>query len=103
MALARASILAWVLRDVQLVSMASWSALVIGAVTALLSLALFVFNLLPIPILDGGHLLVFYPIEAILGRPLSPKAFEIATWIGLSLVLMVFAIAFYNDFLRLLR
>lgn len=67
----------------------------------LISLALCVFNLLPIPILDGGHLFIFYVAEAIKGKPLSPKTFEIVTWVGLSLILMVFAIAFYNDILRL--
>jgi regulator of sigma E protease len=69
----------------------------------IISLALFVFNLLPIPILDGGHLFIFYVAEAIKGKPLSTKTFEIITWVGLSLILMVFAIAFYNDILRLVN
>ena len=67
---------------------------------ALLSVSLGVLNLLPIPVLDGGHIL-FYLIEAVRGRPLSEKSQVIGFKIGLSLVVMLMAVAFYNDIMRL--
>ncbi len=67
---------------------------------ALLSVSLGVLNLLPIPVLDGGHIL-FYLIEAIRGRPLSERSQVIGFKIGLSLVVMLMAVAFYNDIMRL--
>ncbi|HKZ97853.1 MAG TPA: RIP metalloprotease RseP [Hyphomicrobiaceae bacterium] len=56
-------------------------------------------NLLPIPVLDGGHLL-FYGIEAARRRPLSPRAQEIGFQIGLALVLTLMVFATYNDIVR---
>lgn len=67
---------------------------------ALLSVSLGVLNLLPIPVLDGGHIL-FYLIEAVRGRPLSEKSQVIGFKIGLSLVVMLMVVAFYNDIMRL--
>jgi regulator of sigma E protease len=67
---------------------------------ALLSVSLGVLNLLPIPVLDGGHIL-FYLIEAVRGRPLSERSQVIGFKIGLSLVVMLMAVAFYNDIMRL--
>lgn len=67
---------------------------------ALLSVSLGVLNLLPIPVLDGGHIL-FYLIEAVRGRPLSERSQLIGFKIGLSLVVMLMAVAFYNDIMRL--
>lgn len=68
---------------------------------ALLSINLGVLNLLPIPILDGGHLL-FLGIELILGRPVSLKKREIAQQVGLVILISLMAVVFYNDILRLL-
>ena len=67
---------------------------------ALLSVSLGVLNLLPIPVLDGGHIL-FYLIEAVRGRPLSERSQVVGFKIGLSLVVMLMAVAFYNDIMRL--
>lgn len=67
---------------------------------ALLSVSLGVLNLLPIPVLDGGHLL-YYFVELIRGKPLSEKTQLFGLKIGISLVLMLMFVAFYNDLLRL--
>lgn len=67
--------------------------------TAVLSVSIGFLNLLPVPILDGGHL-VFYAIEIIRGRPVGEKAQEIAFKIGLSLVLMLMIFATWNDVSR---
>ena len=63
---------------------------------ALLSLNIGLFNLLPVPMLDGGHLL-FYLIEALRGRPLSQRIQEIGFRFGLALVLMLTVFTLYND------
>jgi regulator of sigma E protease len=68
---------------------------------ALVSISLAVLNLLPIPILDGGHLL-YYVVEIIKRGPLSERSMEIGQQIGLALLLMLMAFAFYNDFNRLI-
>ncbi|HWV14936.1 MAG TPA: RIP metalloprotease RseP [Cellvibrio sp.] len=67
---------------------------------ALLSVFLGVFNLLPIPVLDGGHLLYLY-VEAIRGRPVSEKFQLVATQIGFMLIIGLSILALYNDILRL--
>lgn len=67
---------------------------------AMLSLTLGVFNLLPIPVLDGGH--IFYQlIEAIKGSPLSENVMIAGQWIGISVLGLVMALAFYNDYIRI--
>ncbi len=67
---------------------------------AIVSISLGVLNLLPIPMLDGGHLF-YYLIEIVKGSPVS-VAFEAAgQQIGIVLLLMLMSLAFYNDFLRL--
>ncbi len=68
--------------------------------TILLSLNLGLINLFPIPVLDGGHL-VFYAVEAILGRPLGEKAQEYGFRIGLFLVLALMVFATRNDIVTL--
>jgi regulator of sigma E protease len=68
---------------------------------ALISVNLAILNLLPVPMLDGGHLL-FFVIEAILGRPLSVRKREIAQQIGLALLLLLMVFALFNDITRLL-
>lgn len=66
---------------------------------ALLSINLGVLNLLPVPILDGGHL-TFFTIEAIIRKPLSHRFKEIAQQVGLFLLISLMAFAFYNDITR---
>ena len=67
---------------------------------ALISISLGVLNLLPIPVLDGGHLM-YYLAEVIKGGPLSERAMEIGQQIGLTLLALLMALAFYNDINRL--
>lgn len=68
---------------------------------ALVSISLGVLNLLPIPILDGGHLL-YYTVEIIKRGPLSERTMEIGQQIGMALLLMLMVFAFYNDINRLI-
>lgn len=68
---------------------------------ALVSISLAVLNLLPVPILDGGHLL-YYVLEIIRRKPLSDRAMEIGQQVGMALMLMLMALAFYNDVNRLI-
>jgi len=67
---------------------------------ALLSVSLGVLNLLPIPVLDGGHLL-FYFVELLAGRPVPEKIQIVGYQLGLFLVLSMMILALYNDFTRL--
>jgi regulator of sigma E protease len=67
---------------------------------ALLSVSLGVLNLLPIPVLDGGHLL-FYTVELLAGRPVPEKIQALGYQLGLFLVLGMMMLALYNDFTRL--
>ncbi len=68
---------------------------------ALISISLGVLNLLPIPILDGGHLL-YYFFEVIKGGPLSERAMEVGQQIGIGLLALLMALAFFNDINRLI-
>jgi regulator of sigma E protease len=68
---------------------------------AVISINLFILNLLPIPVLDGGHLL-FYSIEAFRGAPVSMRKMEIAQQIGLAVLMSLMAFALFNDFTRIL-
>ena len=67
---------------------------------ALISINLAVINLLPIPVLDGGHLL-FFLIEAIKGRPVSIKIREVAQQVGLFILILLMILVFYNDITRI--
>ncbi|MDP3636289.1 MAG: RIP metalloprotease RseP, partial [Azonexus sp.] len=67
---------------------------------ALVSISLGVLNLLPIPMLDGGHLM-YHIIEFIRGRPLSERTMDVAQRIGISLLFVLMAFAFFNDLNRL--
>ncbi len=69
--------------------------------TAFLSINLAILNLLPIPVLDGGHLL-FSLIEWLRGKPISLRKREIAQQVGLALLVGLMIFAFYNDIFRLL-
>ncbi|WP_022699562.1 M50 family metallopeptidase [Oceanicaulis alexandrii] len=66
------------------------------ALSALLSVGLGLMNLLPIPVLDGGHL-VYYAYEAIAKRPPSPSVQEMGFRLGLGLILAMFLVATWND------
>jgi regulator of sigma E protease len=68
---------------------------------AILSINLGVLNLLPIPILDGGHLL-FFMIEAVLRKPLGDRQREIAQQVGFVFLIMIMVFAFWNDIQRLI-
>jgi regulator of sigma E protease len=68
---------------------------------ALLSVSLGVLNLLPVPMLDGGHIL-FYAIEAVRGKPLSERVQIAALQFGMFLLLSLMMVAFYNDISRLM-
>lgn len=68
---------------------------------ALVSISLGVLNLLPIPVLDGGHLM-YHMIEVVRRRPLSERAMEIGQQIGLSILFVLMAFAFFNDINRLI-
>ena len=67
---------------------------------AFVSINLGILNLLPIPILDGGHLM-FYGIEAVKGSPVSEAMQELGQRIGMALLLTLMMLAFYNDLLRI--
>ncbi len=67
---------------------------------AVLSVSIGLLNLLPIPMLDGGHL-VYYAIEAVRGRPLSERAQDVGFRIGLALVLLLMIFATWNDIVHL--
>ncbi len=64
--------------------------------TAVLSVSIGLFNLFPVPMLDGGHLF-FYLIEAVRGRPLSPRVQDLGFRIGFALVIMLFIFVTFND------
>jgi len=67
---------------------------------ALISISLGVLNLLPVPMLDGGHLL-YYVIESVRGGPLSEQAQAFGQQVGIVLLLLLMGLAFYNDLSRL--
>ena len=68
---------------------------------ALLSISIGILNLLPVPMLDGGHLL-YYLIEFIKGSPLSVQSQAVGQWIGIFMLGCLMFLALYNDFNRLL-
>jgi regulator of sigma E protease len=70
------------------------------AFLALISISLGVLNLLPIPLLDGGHLM-YYTIEVLKGSPVSERVMELGQRAGLVVLLFLMAFAFYNDINRL--
>ena len=68
---------------------------------ALVSLSLAILNLLPIPLLDGGHLL-YYLVELVKGSPVSEQVMIVGQYIGLALLFTLMGLAFYNDIHRML-
>ncbi|MFP4039664.1 MAG: RIP metalloprotease RseP [Desulfosudaceae bacterium] len=69
------------------------------AFIAFISINLAIINILPIPVLDGGHLM-FYACEAVRGKPVTLKTRETAQQIGLFLIFFLMILAFYNDIMR---
>jgi regulator of sigma E protease len=67
---------------------------------ALLSVNLAILNFLPIPVLDGGHLLFFF-IEALIGRPVNTRMREIAQQVGIFILVVLMVFVFYNDISRI--
>jgi len=67
---------------------------------AIISINLAIINFLPIPVLDGGHLLFFF-LEAIIGRPVGLKVREVAQQAGIFLLIMLMIFVFYNDITRI--
>jgi regulator of sigma E protease len=76
------------------------SILALFSLTAVFSVSVGLMNLLPVPMLDGGHLM-FYAIEALRGRPLSERTQEISLRIGIALVAMLVIFSTSHDILRL--
>jgi regulator of sigma E protease len=70
------------------------------ALIGIISTAIGLLNLFPIPILDGGHFVAFV-IEAVRGRPPSPAVMQVAMSIGLGLILLLMVFATYNDIMRM--
>jgi regulator of sigma E protease len=70
--------------------------------TALLSLYLGIFNLLPIPALDGSRL-IFLGLEAIRRRPIDPNRESMVHFVGFALIMLLMLVVTYNDILRLVR
>ena len=68
---------------------------------AMISISLGVLNLLPIPVLDGGHLL-YYIVEILKGSPVSEKVMEIGQRMGMFIILLLMTCALYNDINRLI-
>jgi len=69
---------------------------------AVISINLVILNILPIPILDGGHLLLFL-IEGAIGRPISLKIRERAQQIGVFIIILLMLLVFYNDLSRIME
>lgn len=68
---------------------------------ALVSVSLGVLNLLPVPLLDGGHLM-YYVAEVLTGRPVSERTMEIGSRVGMMLLLLLMSFALFNDLQRLI-
>jgi regulator of sigma E protease len=68
---------------------------------AVISINLVILNILPIPVLDGWHLLMFL-IEGVIGRPVSLKLRERAQQIGVFLIILLMLLVFYNDISRII-
>lgn len=68
--------------------------------TGVLSMSLGILNLLPLPALDGGHLIILF-IESIRKRPLSPKVYQVSTVIGLTLFFILTAVVTYKDIAKI--
>lgn len=83
-------------------TVAQFGLLELISLAGFLSVSIGFINLLPVPILDGGHL-VFYAAEALRGKPLDERVQEVGFRIGLGLVLALMVFVTWNDILRLMR
>ncbi len=81
--------------------MATLGVVALVNLAAVLSVSLGLLNLMPIPVLDGGHLLL-YALEALRGKPVGPNAQEIAFRIGLAMIVSLMVFATWNDISRLI-
>ncbi|MCX8015293.1 MAG: site-2 protease family protein, partial [candidate division WOR-3 bacterium] len=81
---------------------AQWGIKYLLGLWALLSINLCVINIIPIPILDGGRVLLFI-IEKIKGKKFSKRQWEIAFWIGYGLIGIILLFALTNDITRIIR
>ena len=72
------------------------------ALTALISINLGLLNLLPVPVLDGGHIL-FYTLEIITGKPLGPRLQAVAYRIGIAFLITLMTFAVFNDIYRFFK
>ncbi len=79
---------------------ASVSLIALITLAALMSVSIGLINLFPIPLLDGGHLL-YYGVEAVLGRPLGAQAQDVGFRVGLAVVLGLMVLVTWNDLIRL--
>lgn len=84
---------------------AAAKAAAVGAFTyfnfiAIISINLAILNLLPVPVLDGGHIM-FFLVEALRGKPLSEKIMLVLNKVGMALLLMLITFVFYNDIVRI--
>jgi regulator of sigma E protease len=68
---------------------------------AVISINLVILNILPIPVLDGWHLLIFL-IESVVGRPVSLKLRERAQQVGIFIIIFIMLLVFYNDISRII-
>ena len=68
---------------------------------AIISITLAIINFIPIPVLDGGHLLFFF-LEAAIGRPVGVKVREVAQQAGMFILIMLMIFVFYNDITRII-
>ena len=68
---------------------------------AIISINLAILNLLPVPVLDGGHLM-FFAVEAIRGKPVSEKIMMAANKVGMTLLLLLIFFVLYNDTVRII-
>ncbi|MGE4233864.1 MAG: RIP metalloprotease RseP [Bacteriovoracia bacterium] len=68
-------------------------------VMAIISISLAIFNILPVPILDGGHIFLLF-VEVIRGRPISMRQTEVVQQVGLSLIVLLLVVVLFNDFSR---
>ncbi len=72
------------------------------ALTALISINLGLLNLLPVPVLDGGHI-IFLAMEMVMRRPVNARVRDVTTRIGLAFLLALMLLATYNDIVRNLQ
>jgi regulator of sigma E protease len=68
-------------------------------VMALISISLSIFNILPIPILDGGHIFILL-VEVVRGRPISMRQTEVVQQVGLSIIVLLLVVVLFNDITR---